>query len=363
MLLKTITATLALGTGLCSASADTLSLQILRTLAQESTGNIAFSPAGVENILRSLRQYSAGDTLRELNTLGIGAPTTYNVRMEQADGLFVANTLPLVPGIKEPVKVDFQQNQQAADTINKWCAAHTHNRITKLVQANDFSSITAFVATNAIYMKEKWQYAFDGNDSLPGEFKTASGKSISVEMMSHTAQYPTAVGNDWVAIALPYAAATPGGEPCYFIAIQPTGDARKFAAGLTQEQYSTIVDSLSRAHGKAQVIMPAFTIDSGTIQLNKALKQAGLKRIFSKADFSRLTTSQADLHLSQVLQKCYIKISREGTEAAAATAAIVNFRSIGPQIQRIELNRPFIWVIGNLSSKDTPLFMGILQQP
>ncbi len=363
MMFKTITATLAFGAGLCTANADTLSLQLLRTLAQESTGNLAFSPAGAENVLRALRQYSAGETLRELDALGIASPGTYNVHIEQADGLFVAQKLPLVPGIKEPVRVDFQHNQQAADTINNWCAKHTHNRITKLVQANDFSALTAFVATNAIYMKEKWQYAFNANDSFSGKFKTAKGKSIPVEMMSHTATYPTASGDNWVAIALPYATATAQGEPCYFIAIQPAGDARKFAAELTQKQYKDILSSLKRAHGKSQVVMPAFTIDSGTIQLNEALKQAGLKHIFSKADFSRLTTTQRDLYLSQVLQKCYVNVSEEGTEAAAATAAIVKFRSIGPRIPRIVLDRPFIWVIGNLSATDTPLFMGILQQP
>jgi len=123
MMFKTITATLAFGAGLCTANADTLSLQLLRTLAQESTGNLAFSPAGAENVLRALRQYSAGETLRELDALGIASPGTYNVHIEQADGLFVAQKLPLVPGIKEPVRVDFQHNQQAADTINTRRAA------------------------------------------------------------------------------------------------------------------------------------------------------------------------------------------------------------------------------------------------
>ena len=360
MTIKTIAAALVMGCGLCTA-ADSLSIQLFRTLAKETEGNMAFSPQGVENVLNTLKKYSAGDTLAELESLPMAATApAFNINVKQADALFVANNLPLVPGVKDAVSVNFGQSEKAAQTINEWCRAHTNGLIKKLVQANDFSVLTAFVATNAIYMKEKWQFPFAPNDSFPGEFTTADGKTVSANMMSCTAKFPAAKGEDWVAIALPYAASAPTGEPCYFIAISPTKDIRNFATTLTDAKYRAIINCIGYAGGQTRVVMPSFTVDTSTLNLNNALKAAGLKKIFSYADFSRLTTSQTDLYLSAVLQKCYVKVEEQGTEAAAATAAIVNFRAMP---RTVVLDRPFIWVIGSLSANTTPLFMGIVEQP
>ncbi len=358
-MIKTIATGLILGCSMCTA-ADSMSLQLFRTLAKETEGNFAFSPAGVENIINTLKKYSAGETLAELNRLPLGKPATFNINTEQADGLFVSTHLPLVPGVQDAVSVNFGKSAEAAQTINNWCAEHTHGLIKKLVQASDFSDLTAFVATNAIYLKENWQFPFDPNDSFPGEFTTADGQTVTVNMMSCTAKFPAAKGEDWVAIALPYAAKSATGEPCYFIAISPTEDARGFATTLTDEKYKGILSRIAYAGGQTRVIMPSFTIDAEAIKLNNALKAAGLNTIFSHADFSRLTTTQKDMYLSQVLQKCYIKVDEQGTEAAAATAAIVNFRAMP---RTVVLDRPFIWVIGSLTGDTTPLFMGIVEQP
>ena len=360
MTIKTIAATLIMGTGICCAE-DSLSFQLFRSLAKETDGNLAFSPTGVENVLNTLKQYSAGNTLAELNALPMSKEkATFNINVEQADGLFVSEKLPLVDGVTDAVSINFGKSEQAANTINQWCAKHTHGLIEKLVQASDFSDLTAFVATNAIYLKENWRFPFDPNDSFPGDFTTADGKTVPAHMMSRTAKFPAAKGEDWVAVALPYAASTPSGEPCYFIAISPTKDIRGFATTLTYDKYLAIRNRIGYAGGQTRVIMPAFTIDGATLKLNNALKAAGLNTIFKKADFSRLTTSKIDIYLSDVMQKCYVKVDEQGTEAAAATAAVANFRALP---RAVVLDRPFIWVIGSLSGSEAPLFMGIVEQP
>ena len=360
MTIKNIAATLIMSTGMCCAE-DSLSFQLFRTLAKETDGNMAFSPTGVENVLNTLKQYSAGSTLAALNALPMSKEkASFSISVEQADGLFVSEKLPLADGVKDAVCINFGKSEQAANTINQWCSKHTHGLINKLVQASDFSELTAFVATNAIYLKENWQFPFDPNDSFPGDFTTADGKRVPANMMSRTAKFPAAKGEDWVAIALPYAASTHNGEPCYFIAISPTKDIRGFAATLTQDKYLAIRNRIGYAGGQTRVIMPEFTIDGSTLKLNNALQAAGLKEIFRDADFSRLTTTQAGIYLSDVMQKCYIKVDEQGTEAAAATAAVANFRALP---RTVALNRPFIWVIGSLSGAEAPLFMGIVEQP
>ena len=360
MKLKTIAAAIALGTAGFSSASDSLSMQLFRELAQNTQGNLAFSPAGVENILNTLKSYSAGETLAELDALPMNEHSPkLNIAVQQADGLFVSNKLTLRPDIKNAVTINFAENNKAAQVINKWCAEHTNGRIKKLVQPQDFSALTAFVATNAIYLKENWMFPFDPHDSFEGEFKTADGRTITTNMMSCTAKFPAAKGEDWVAVALPYAA-TAQGEQCYFIAISPTKDIRHFATTMTDAKYKDIIGRIGYARGNTRVIMPSFTVDGNTLNLNKALEQAGLKKIFTHADFSRLTTSTEAIYLSKVMQKCFVKVDEQGTEAAAATAAVANFRALP---RAVVLDRPFLWFITDLSGTSTPLFMGILEQP
>ena len=355
---------MVLGASICSAttSEQPLSFRLFSSILQEHEGNVVFSPAGVEAILTSLKKYSAGQTLDELNALNIpGAKTHFNISVQQADGLFVSEKLALTPTVTDAVKINFENSAHAADTINTWCTERTNGLINQLVQASDFSLLTAFVATNAIYMKSDWLYPFRENESFTGSFTTADGKKSSVKMMSNTAKYPVARGKDWVAIALPYKATQNTGEHCYFVAICPMGDARKFATTLTGEKYSNILTTLSRESARVQLIMPRFTLEGDTLKLNDALKAAGLTKIFTRADFSGLLAEpRDDIFLKAVLQKCYVKVDETGTEAAAATAAIAQFRSMP---RTISLNRPFIWMITDLSGNSTPLFMGIYEQP
>lgn len=367
MKLKTLTAALLMSAGLGYATEanDTLSLELFRNLAATTEGNLAYSPTGVEAVLRQLKTYSAGETLAELSALPMSdKAATFNINTTQADALFVAQTLPLQPGVTDVVTLNFGQSAQAAQTINSWFSKHTNGLINKLVQASDFSALTAFVAANALYMKEKWAYPFNPNKSFPGEFTLANGDTIEVNMMSRTAKFAAVKGEDWVAIALPYAASRKVGNNCYFIAIRPTKDARGFASTLSAEQYNDILTRLRDAQEygptSCRIIMPSFTVDGAAMSLNDALQAAGLKNIFNKADFSKLTTTTKEIYLSKVMQKCYVSVNEEGTEAAAATAAIANFRSLPRTVQ---LDRPFIWIISDLSCTTTPLFMGIVEKP
>lgn len=355
-----------LGLGILSVAPaqepDSFSLQLFRSVVRENSGNVAISPVGVESVLSTLKQYSAGETLAELSTLPVSKDSVeFNIPVQQADGMFVAETLPLQPGVKDVVSIDFGRNVEAARTINSWFSEHTKGLIKNLVSPSDLSSLTAFVATNAMYLKTQWQFPFDKDSSFAGEFTTEDGQTVEVNMMSRLAKFPAVKGEDWVAVALPYATSKSTGNPCYFIAICPKGDVREFAAGLTQEKYAGILARLSDAGGRKRVIMPSFTIETGTVNLNKALQNMGLKKIFASADFSRLTMMRkGTIYLSKVLQKCYVKVDEQGTEAAAATGAIATLRALPPTVV---LDRPFIWMITDFSGSTAPLFMGILSRP
>ena len=69
--------------------------------------------------------------------------------------------------------------------------------------------------------------------------------------------------------------------------------------------------------------------------------------------------------ISDVLHKAFIEVNEEGTEAAAATAVVMNLKAIdGDGNSRIvfDADRPFIFTILH-SETNTILFMGKMDDP
>lgn len=104
------------------------------------------------------------------------------------------------------------------------------------------------------------------------------------------------------------------------------------------------IDSLPRqlSVGEAKLITNsnAFAFDLLTA-VNSAL---GMSVAFDdiNADFSRMSASSTPLVISDVIQKTYVDVDEEGTEAAAA-ASVGAVPTSAPQLMRVD--RPFIFAI------------------
>ena len=115
---------------------------------------------------------------------------------------------------------------------------------------------------------------------------------------------------------------------------------------------------------KVEVTLPRFKIES-KFDLVGPLMELGMTDMFdgSLADFSGMTGgTQKGLYVSKVVQKAFVEVNEEGTEAAAATAAIFMGRSARPQTKRFTCDRPFMFLIrDNLSGMI--LFSGHVTDP
>ena len=89
-----------------------------------------------------------------------------------------------------------------------------------------------------------------------------------------------------------------------------------------------------------------------------ALEAMGMPTAFRAADFNGLTTSPNDLSISAVLHKGFIEVNEEGTEAAGATAVVLNE---GASLE-FDGSRPFIYLIRDNKSGSI-LFMGRVMDP
>ncbi|MDD5701410.1 MAG: serpin family protein, partial [Dehalococcoidales bacterium] len=88
----------------------------------------------------------------------------------------------------------------------------------------------------------------------------------------------------------------------------------------------------------------------------------GMRDAFSMAaDFSGITGNN-ELFIKDVVHKAFVSVDEAGTEAAAATAVILDAQAIHGEPVEVTLNRPFIYVIRDIKT-GTVLFMGNMMNP
>ena len=108
--------------------------------------------------------------------------------------------------------------------------------------------------------------------------------------------------------------------------------------------------------------MPKFKVNT-TLILNDILGRMGVRRAFGAgADFSGITAS--GVAVDQVLQKCFVEVNEEGSEAAAVTSIGVRLTSVRPEGRpfMMKLDRPFVFAIMNSATNDI-LFAGRIAAP
>lgn len=113
---------------------------------------------------------------------------------------------------------------------------------------------------------------------------------------------------------------------------------------------------------EAEISMPAYRLEYRTV-MNEALQALGMRTPFARggADFTRMSSAGRQLFISRVLQKTFMDVNEEGTEAAAVTSVEIGLTSM-PARPRIVVDRPFIVAIRERFS-GTILFIGRVGAP
>lgn len=345
--------------------ADALAVTMFRDLVKENAGNVVFSPASAESLLRLMQQAAQGQTRAELDALPMGAQGVETaISPRQAAALYADKSLHLKPA-KAPVqRVDFQQHPAAAvKAVNTWCRKQTEGRIPSILTEQDIHPQTRLIALDALYLKERWLRPFEEYSTKEAPFHKADGSVITVPMMYQSEFIRTAAGEDWIAVALLYSPNGRKGTPGAFIGILPKGNARAFAAALTPQKYAAIVHSLAQGKRRETVLyLPKFKLTTDAVSLKNALIKAGAKTMFTEA--AQFTFAEQPLQVDNVLQRCFVEVNEDGTEAAAVTIATLKYSAIAPEPPPlIRFDKPFLWAIGDLTSGAAPWFMGLTEEP
>ncbi len=168
------------------------------------------------------------------------------------------------------------------------------------------------------------------------------------------------------ALELPYR----GGQMSMLLLLPDQADGlAALEQALTAERYEATVQALQVQ--QVDLSLPKFQIDpAGAVPLGASLRQLGMSLPFDplQADFSGIANPpdpRDRLFLSEVFHKAFVKVDEKGTEAAAATAAIMVGAAAVMRpvpVMPFKADHPFLFFIRDNPS-GTILFSGRVADP
>lgn len=363
-------------------TSDDFDVALYRQIAAQP-GNQFVSPYSASAAFALLYPGARGETAREMTSVfgfdGDQAGATQAARAKAdairnqtggselsiANAAWVERTMQLDPDYARSVgeglggtieALDFiQQPAESLRTINAWAARNTHDRIQQILNTPDPSR--RLVLTNAVYFKGNWTSQFSANNTHDGPFHPASGADVTAHLM-HQTQYAR-----YFEEASFQAAEFDYDQGAFALAVFLPRDRTGLSAfenALTGATLRRHLQRLASAEtARLAVTLPKVEMNA-SYDLIPPLANIGLHQTFSAGDFSGVTHAET-LGISAVVQKTFLAIDEEGTEAAAVTAIdmIATASRIPPPAPPIPFvaDHPYFIVLHHKPSS-TLLFLG-----
>merc|ERR1711909_176877 len=269
----------------------------------------------------------------------------------------------------EVAEVDFVRKESAAKTINKWVENQTGNKIKDIVDPGMFDHDTKVVLVNAVYFKAEWAKKFYKSLTKKEPFYTIAcvkclGRELLVPMMKMEGYFKllNLMEIESMVIQIPYV----GERVVMEIVLPNIALDREGVQQIGKDlEHTDFERRLEKQHKKnVHLEIPKFKIES-KIPLVSILKRLGMEDMFEEgvADFGGI--SDRPLHISEAVQKAFIKVDEIGTEAAAATVVVGAMpMSLRPEErpEKFVANRPFLFYVRDLQTK-LLLFQGMVTAP
>jgi serpin B len=351
--------------------------------SDKENGNVFISPFSISVALGMTYAAARGNTEEEMAKamrFSLSQDQLHSAFSELLSGLkgskdfelAIANRLwgqkgyKILPAFKKIADTNYQGGLQEVDfagnpepsrkVINDWVEEMTRKKIQELLVKGDIKDRTRLVLTNAIYFKGNWFTKFKPSQTRDSVFFLSDQKTVPVPLMSQKGRYHYYLRQDGLEILeLPYA-----GKKLSMLLVLPSKGTviSKAEQVLTVENFRKWRSSMSDE--EVMVFLPKFTMTLRFV-LNDALSAMGMPDAFTdSANFSGIS-GKPDLYISKVIHKAFVDVNEEGTEAAAATAVVIDTKSASQPII-FRADRPFIFTIIDRESGSI-LFLGRLINP
>ncbi|XP_073406257.1 serpin B6-like [Dendrobates tinctorius] len=388
-------------------SYNTFAVNIYKNLTEHTDKNIFFSPMSIASALTVLYPGTKGNTeLQMANVLNFRRPsgnigchslasdaiqildipqvfeefsssinqTSNSYTMKMANRLFSEKSLKIIQQYSKLIEKSFQAKIQpvkflqatemSRKSINTWVEEQTDGKIKDILPPDSIDSLTKLVLVNAIYFKGSWEKKFPEENTEQKSFRLSKTKTKPVPMMfqknkfniSYIEELKTKV------LELPYT------NNIISMIIMLPEDIMDNSTGLEQLEKELSYEKLKDWSNPAMMDKSEVEIEFPRILLEESydlkthLTEMGLGDLFNadKADLTGISY-KGSLYVKEIFHKAFVEINEEGTEAAAATAAVITARRL-PIVEKFNADHPFMFFIRH-NQTQTILFLGKYSSP
>lgn len=352
-------------------------------------GNVVISPFSIWSTLGMAHAGAAADTATEMAS-ALSAPNDNTffsqhasklqqvfsenkdsrVQLQMANRMWVQEDLTLEPLFVSQLQKQFQSSmglvnfrkdaELSRQTINRWVAQQTEQRIKDLLPPDSVGRNSALVLTNALYLKAPWTHAFKSELTKNEPFQLGDNRTQQVPFMQQ--RMDALIGK----IGKGANAAT--------VCELPYADGQLKMVLYIPDRVNGLNAMLAKLeHAKPNLTMQTVRLSlpkwkaEQSLSLKETLQKLGMHKAFDRrqANFSGMRADN-DLYISQVVHKSFVEVGEEGTEAAAATGVIMMYKSSFPiELKEplvLRADRPFAWAIVETNT-NTTLFTGLVRAP
>ncbi|XP_026732687.1 leukocyte elastase inhibitor-like isoform X1 [Trichoplusia ni] len=379
---------------------------LVRIMQQRTNDNVVISPSGVVGLIAMALLGSVGKTYNEIaETLGFSQDILKNRRNHEqfgallqalntnvssktlyADAMFVDEHTPLREIYRkylndvyrgDVLNTDFKQSEEARLFINEWVRNHTEGNIEKFL-VHPLPTSTKVVLLSALYFKGQWEQPFVPEYTMKIPFNTTKNEVMADLMLNFGHfRYSFSRKHSLHILALPY-----NDSETTMYALKPRFPKRLSILELMESlDYKEIDEIISGMSKKKCVIRFPKMAMRNSIKLEDTLKAMGMRTMFTPglANFALMVNSNLvanrteeeiitdidqgriqtkgvsdminglpnpGLHIDSIVHDVKMTIDEYGTEAVAATSAI-----LARSAEQFYADSPFYMFIRNERTK------------
>lgn len=366
----------------------TFAIHLLKMLCQSNPSeNVCYSPMSISSALAMVLLGAKGQTAVQISqALGLNKEEDihqgfqwllrklnkpdrkYSLRM--ANRLFADKTSEVLPTFKESglqfynsemEQLSFAEAaEESRQHINSWVSKQTEGKIPELLSGGSVDSETRLVLVNALYFKGKWHQPFNKEYTMDMPFKINKDEKRSVQMMCREDTYNLAYVKEVQAqvLVMPYE----GMELSLVVLLPDEGvDLRQVENNLTFEKLAAWTKADFMVNTDVEVFLPKFKLQED-YDMKSVFQRLGVVDVFQedKADLSGMSPER-NLCVSKFVHKSVVEINEEGTEAAAASSAVIEL-CCASSVPTFCADHPFLFFIRH-NKTNSILFCGRFSSP
>jgi len=344
--------------------------------------NTMISPMSVSLALAMVYNGTDGDTKKQMEDMLhksgmtpdeinenykelVAALSSHDPKVELAisNAIFYKNTFPVKNEFittnqnyynAEVAGLDFSQTTETLNKVNGWVNTNTKGKIEKILDKVRDKDIMYLL--NAIYFNGEWQYRFNSKKTTNMPFTKEDNQVVQAPTMTIENKFNYFSNQTFQMLEIPYGS----GKYSMLVFLPTSGKTTNDVISMLNP--GNMTDWLSRmTELNRKLYLPKFEFkfDQSLVDVLKAL---GMTDAFSdvKANLTGISDA-AQLSISEVMHKSYIKVDERGTEAAAVTEVTIIYTSTG-QDNSFRVDHPFVFAIREKDTKAI-LFIGKMMNP